>query len=119
MKTDMQDILVEVAEVARALGHPARLRIVELLLKRHVCVGGEIVEALGLAQSTVSEHLRILKQANIVCGEIERPHVCYSLTPDGLELLSGWLRPTVEKVQQHGALCAADGPCNPQGVSHE
>ncbi|MEE4303113.1 MAG: metalloregulator ArsR/SmtB family transcription factor, partial [Wenzhouxiangella sp.] len=62
-----------IAEVARALGHPARIRIVKLLLEREACIGGDIVEEIGLAQSTVSEHLRILKEAGVVVGEIERP----------------------------------------------
>ncbi|QJD59906.1 winged helix-turn-helix transcriptional regulator [Pseudomonas sp. gcc21] len=119
MKTDRKNTLFKVAETARALGHPARLQIVELLLDRHICVGGEIVRELGLAQSTVSEHLRILKQASIVCGEIEGPRVCYSLNPDGLALLSSWLQVTVEKVQQHGALCDDEGRCNSEGASHE
>ncbi|RFF29250.1 ArsR/SmtB family transcription factor [Wenzhouxiangella sediminis] len=77
-----------IAETARALGHPARVRIVRLLLDRQRCIGGDIVEDVGLAQSTVSEHLRILKQAGIVVGEIERPRVCYSLSSKRLKLLS-------------------------------
>lgn len=97
------DPLVEIARVARALGHPARLRIVELLLQRRICVGGEIVGELGLAQSTVSEHLRVLKEAGLVCGEIEYPHVCYSLNTPGLDLLSGWLQPVADQVRQLGA----------------
>lgn len=77
-----------IAEVARALGHPARIRIVRLLLERERCIGGDIVEEIGLAQSTVSEHLRILKEAGLVIGEIERPRVCYSLSSERLSELS-------------------------------
>jgi ArsR family transcriptional regulator len=77
-----------IAEVARALGHPARIRIVRLLLEREACIGGDIVEEIGLAQSTVSEHLRILKEAGVVVGEIERPRVCYSLSSERLAELS-------------------------------
>jgi ArsR family transcriptional regulator len=77
-----------IAEVARALGHPARIRIVKLLLEREACIGGDIVEEIGLAQSTVSEHLRILKEAGVVVGEIERPRVCYSLSSERLAELS-------------------------------
>jgi ArsR family transcriptional regulator len=77
-----------IAEVARALGHPARIRIVRLLLEREACIGGDIVEEIGLAQSTVSEHLRILKDAGVVVGEIERPRVCYSLSSERLGELS-------------------------------
>lgn len=76
------------AEIARALGHPARIRIVRLLLQKRRCIGGDIVDEIGLAQSTVSEHLRILKEAGIVVGEIERPRVCYSLSSERLSELS-------------------------------
>lgn len=111
------DPLAAIAQVARALGHPARLRIVELLLLRRICVGGELVGELGLAQSTVSEHLRILKEAGLVCGEIERPRVCYSLSTLGLDLLSGWLQPVVEQLRQQGAPCAVDGDCIAKDVT--
>lgn len=77
-----------IAATARALGHPARIRIVRLLLERDRCIGGDIVHEIGLAQSTVSEHLRILKEAGIVVGEIERPRVCYSLSSERLAELS-------------------------------
>ncbi len=80
-----------VAAVAKALGHPARIRIVRLLLERESCIGGDIVVDIGLAQSTVSEHLRILKAAGIIQGEIERPRVCYALRPEALVPLEGLL----------------------------
>jgi len=70
-----------IAGVAKALAHPARVRIVTFLLSRPGCIGGDIVGEVGLAQSTVSEHLRILKDAGLVVGEIERPRICYSLDP--------------------------------------
>ena len=76
------------AAVAKALGHPARIRIVGLLLERQTCIGGDIVGEIGLAQSTVSEHLRILKAAGIIQGEIERPRVCYALRPESLAPLA-------------------------------
>lgn len=80
-----------VAVVAKALGHPARIRIVRLLLERQSCIGGDIVDDIGLAQSTVSEHLRILKAAGIIQGEIERPRVCYALRPASLLPLAALL----------------------------
>lgn len=70
-----------IAELAKALGHPARVRILRLLQVTPGCIGGDIVEAVGLAQSTVSEHLRILKAAGIITGEIDGPRVCYALSP--------------------------------------
>ncbi len=76
-----------VAALAKALGHPARIGIVTMLHERQSCIGCDIVEEIGLAQSTTSEHLRILKAAGIITGEIERPRICYSLNPDTLEPL--------------------------------
>lgn len=71
----------DLARLAKALGHKARVQIVKLLLARQSCVCGEIVDELPLAQSTVSEHLRILKDAGIVHGEIDGPRTCYCINP--------------------------------------
>lgn len=76
------------AELAKALAHPARLRILRLLQATPGCIGGDIVDAIGLAQSTVSEHLRILKAAGIISGEIDGPRVCYALNPVALAPLA-------------------------------
>ncbi len=65
------------AGLCKALAHPVRVRILKLLIERRSCVCGEIVEVLPLAQSTVSEHLRILKQSGLIQGEVEGPRVCY------------------------------------------
>ncbi len=79
------------AALAKALGHPARIGIVSMLHERQTCIGCDIVERIGLAQSTTSEHLRILKAAGIITGEIEGPRVCYSLNPVALEPLRRFL----------------------------
>jgi len=79
------------AAVAKALAHPVRVHIVRLLLAKRSCIGCDIVDEVGLAQSTVSEHLRILKAAGVITGEIERPRVCYSLNPGSLLPLAGLL----------------------------
>jgi DNA-binding transcriptional ArsR family regulator len=79
------------AALAKALGHPARIGIVSMLHERQGCIGCDIVDQIGLAQSTISEHLRILKAAGIITGEIERPRVCYSLNPDALGPLQDFL----------------------------
>lgn len=76
------------AALAKALAHPARIRILRLLLATPGCIGGDIVDAVGLAQSTVSEHLRILKSAEVITGEISGPRVCYALNPKALSLLA-------------------------------
>lgn len=79
------------AALAKALAHPARIRILRLLQATPGCIGGTIVEAVGLAQSTVSEHLRILKAAGIITGEIDGPRICYALDPAALHLLTAFI----------------------------
>ena len=81
----------QIARVAKALGHPARIQIIETLLRRTTCIGCDIVAEIGLAASTTSEHLRILKEAGLITGEVERPRVCYSLNPAGLKPLADFL----------------------------
>jgi ArsR family transcriptional regulator len=67
----------ELSRLARALGHPARVAIVRLLQQRGSCIAGDISAALPLAQSTVSEHLRLLKEAGFIRGQIAGPRTCY------------------------------------------
>ncbi len=77
----------ELARLARAIGHPMRVQILRLLAERDSCVCGELVEMLPVGQSTVSEHLRILKDAGLIRGEIQPPRVCYCLEPAGMTRL--------------------------------
>ncbi len=72
------------ATVAKALGHPMRVRILRILLARDACVCGEIVDELPLAQATVSQHLKVLRDAGLVRGEIDGPRVCYCADLDAL-----------------------------------
>jgi ArsR family transcriptional regulator len=74
----------ELALLARALGHPARVQILRLLVRRESCVCGDIVDELPLAQSTVSQHLKVLKEAGLIRGEIDGPRVCYCVEPHAL-----------------------------------
>ena len=76
------------AVLTRALGHPARVRIVRLLAEQGSCVTGELVVELALAQSTTSEHLRILREAGLIMGETEGPRTLYCLDPAGLAALN-------------------------------
>lgn len=80
-----------IALLAKALSHPARVQIVETLMRRNRCIGCDFVEEIGLAASTTSEHLRILKEAGLIVGEIERPRICYSLNPDPARPLADFL----------------------------
>lgn len=77
----------ELATLAWAIAHPARVRIVRLLMSRSACVCGEIVEEMPLAQSTVSQHLKILKESGLVEGEVDGPRVCYCINPTALKKL--------------------------------
>jgi DNA-binding transcriptional ArsR family regulator len=97
-----------IAAIAKALGHPARIHIVRLLLEKQSCIGCDIVDEVGLAQSTVSEHLRILKSAGIITGEVEHPRVCYSLNPDRLmplAALKGPLKPPRAPIVRRARIC--------------
>ncbi len=73
------------ARICKALGHPARVRIVEHLKAIDQCICGEIVQILPLAQSTVSQHLKVLKAAGLVKGEVAGPRTCYCLDREVLE----------------------------------
>jgi ArsR family transcriptional regulator len=71
----------ELAVLAKALGHPARVAILRQLGEAGTCICGELVDALPLAQATVSQHLKVLKDAGFVQGEIDGPRVCYCVNP--------------------------------------
>jgi ArsR family transcriptional regulator, arsenate/arsenite/antimonite-responsive transcriptional repressor len=77
----------QLAVMAKALAHPTRVRIIRVLDARETCVTGDVVIELGLAQSTVSEHLRILREAGLVQGEIEGPRTRYCVNRQGLAAL--------------------------------
>jgi DNA-binding transcriptional ArsR family regulator len=74
----------EIALIAKALGHPARIAILQYLSEQKSCVCGDIVDELPLSQSTVSQHLKELKKAGLIKGEIEGPSVCYCIDSKAL-----------------------------------
>ncbi len=77
----------ELALLAKAVGHPARVQILRLLERREACVCGDIVDELPLARSTVSQHLKVLKEAGLIRGEIDGPRTCYCIEPRTLRRL--------------------------------
>ncbi len=77
----------ELAALAKAIGHPARVQILRILVRRSSCVCGDIVDELPLAQSTVSQHLKVLKEAGLIRGEVDGPRVCYCIEPRALRRL--------------------------------
>jgi ArsR family transcriptional regulator len=98
-----------VAGMAKALGHPARVTILRTLAQR-ACVCGQIVDVLPLAQSTVSQHLKILKKAGWITGVIDGPRTCYALNREAIDELRLVLDPLLE--QWKGAIdCLGESGC--------
>lgn len=75
----------ELAGMAQALGHPVRVAILRILVGREECICGELVEELPVAQSTVSQHLKKLKEANWIRGSVDGPRTCYCIEPAALD----------------------------------
>lgn len=69
----------DIANMAKAIAHPARIAILQYLVKKNACICGDLVEELGLAQATISQHLKELKNAGIIKGAIEGVSVCYCI----------------------------------------
>ena len=77
----------ELTALAKAIGHSARVQILRILVRRDACICGDIVGELRLAQSTVSQHLKVLKDAGLIRGEVDGPRVCYCIEPRALRRL--------------------------------
>lgn len=75
----------EIADFAKALSHPARIKILQVLTDKKKCICGEIVDVLPLAQSTVSQHLKELKRVGLISGEVEGPKTCYCINHEKLD----------------------------------
>lgn len=80
------------AKMLKALGNPIRFRIMHILAERKTCITGEIVELTDLAQSTVSQHLKVLRESGLITGEIEGPATCYCLNDNGIR----WLKSKID-----------------------
>src|SRR5574338_862113 len=78
---------VRLAAMLKALGNPVRFRIMQYLTEKQMCITGDIVEFTTLAQSTVSQHLKVLREAGLIDGEIEGPATCYCISAGGLQFL--------------------------------
>jgi len=77
----------DLAVLAKAMGHPVRAGIVRLLASQESCQYGDLSDRLPLAKSTVSQHLKVLREAGLVRGEVDGPRVCYCIDPAGLQRL--------------------------------
>ena len=93
--TDQQN---KIAVIAKALGHPARVAIIEYLLKVNTCITGDIVNELPLAQPTISQHLKELKTAGLIKGSIEGNSVCYCIDENTFEILKDYFSKIINTV---------------------
>lgn len=95
----------KLAEMAKALGHPARIAILKELARRNSCVCGEIVEVLPLAQSTVSQHLKELKEAGLIKGTVDGVKSCYCVDWDNVRQLQDLMASFLDCSETGGSCC--------------
>lgn len=95
----------EIANLLKALAHPARVAIVEYLLSVDTCICNDIVAEINLAQPTVSQHLKELKNAGIIQGEVEAKSICYCINPKTLRKLEHFITEIRRKLENNGINC--------------
>ncbi len=100
--TDKQNAI---ATLAKALGHPARVAIIDYLLKVDACICGDIVNELPLAQPTVSQHLKELKNAGLIKGDIEGNTICYCIDEKALDKLQNYFANISTKLEKKKKGC--------------
>ncbi|MEI6488169.1 MAG: metalloregulator ArsR/SmtB family transcription factor [Bacteroidota bacterium] len=100
--TDKQN---EIATLAKALGHPARVAIIEYLMKVNTCICGDIVNELPLAQPTVSQHLKELKSAGLIKGSIEGNTICYCVDLKALKKIQNYFAKASDKLEKIKSTC--------------
>jgi ArsR family transcriptional regulator, arsenate/arsenite/antimonite-responsive transcriptional repressor len=102
-------------QMLKALGNPVRFQIVKILAEKQTCITGEIVEFTTLAQSTVSQHLKVLSEAGLISGQVEGPATCYCLNTDGIRWLKdqigGWLPGCCEEPEKKNTRVYWKGCC--------
>lgn len=96
---------IETAALIKVLGHPARIAILEHLLKVKECICGEIVDVLPLAQPTVSLHLKELRNAGLIKGSVEGNTICYCLDEKGIEKLAAYFAQAKEMLENKNICC--------------
>lgn len=100
--TDAQNRL---ANYAKVLGHPARIAIIQHLIKVNACICGDLVDEIGLAQPTISQHLKELKNAGIIQGNIEGTSICYCINKDNWQEIAGIFNEFFKSVPANGNSC--------------
>ena len=95
----------KLAILAKALGHPARIAIIDYLLKVDTCICGDIVNELPLAQATISQHLKELKNADLIKGNIEGSAICYCINEKALDILQNFFTNISNKMEIKNSNC--------------
>src|SRR5436190_21188561 len=95
----------KIARYAKALAHPARVAIIRMLLKKQACICGDMVDVLPLSQSTVSQHLKELKNAGLIKGEIEGVKTCYCIDEKEWQAAQVWINQLFESYKGCGGQC--------------
>ncbi|MGB1004588.1 MAG: ArsR/SmtB family transcription factor [Salibacteraceae bacterium] len=95
----------EISKIAKALAHPARIAIIDYLLKSNACINGDLVQELGLAQATISQHLKELKNIGIIQGTIEGVSVSYCINPIRWEEVKGLFNGLFDQFNEPNACC--------------
>ncbi|MFN4082921.1 MAG: ArsR/SmtB family transcription factor [Bacteroidia bacterium] len=105
-KTDLfNDKQNQMAALMKALGHPARIAIVEYLMKTDACICGDIVNEVQLAQPTVSQHLKELKNAGIIKGSVEGNAICYCINQESIEAISQYFILVTKEISKQKNNC--------------
>ncbi len=100
---DQQEVIL--AKYAKALAHPARIAILNLLLKKQACICGDIVDELPLSQSTVSQHLKELKEAGLIKGSIDGASICYCIDEQAWKKVKTLINGLFEKPLINNGCC--------------
>lgn len=95
----------QLAKLSKALAHPARIAIIDYLLKVDTCICGDIVNELPLAQPTISQHLKELKNADLIQGNIEGNAICYCINEKALEILQTYFSNITDKINFKKSTC--------------
>jgi ArsR family transcriptional regulator len=95
----------QIAVLTKALGHPARIAIIEYLLKTESCICGDIVNEIALAQPTISQHLKELKSAGLIKGTIEGNAICYCVDEKGIQKIQSYFKSITDKLEKRKSTC--------------
>jgi ArsR family transcriptional regulator len=104
-KENFSDKQNGIAAMCKALGHPARIAILEFLVKTNKCICGDIVNELPLSQPTVSQHLKELKSAGLISGSVEGTSICYCINEKALEKIQSYFLTVATKLDKKNNSC--------------